>query len=737
MAKKKFTGISEKAHVDYPPDPCGVSRDKNGKFIGKYVYLSGEKDQPKLADLCRSWLKTYAADKNFYLTIDVETQGLDYINLQLLLISISWNGRNSVVFSPYFLWGKTDSTGVGESYELWLEVLRTIPINNQAVKFDLKWFLSKYRTFCKIKFCTMTAAQLAWPGCFPGRLFGLDALTKNLLKPLDISKAMQTSFIGQPVDQQFTNEQVAYAACDTMITHRLMPAILLRLVNQDLLNVWETEDLPTLQSLLKSEFLGITTDREKVEEVYEANLTKCSEIVDKLQEEYWKIPDEIRPAVTKKKGVPVFMPTSPKAIVEVLASVGIKTKGSAREILEELRVYHPHPIIDLILDHKEIFKIFVSTLKGWLDNDINPTTGCFHTNYAPNGAWATGRLSSSPQSQNINEDLRPLWIARKRHKLITADMSQFEFRACAGVTGEQYLIDLFFERAKYLDDIRAMATRFSFIDPDDFVKAIDDPKQEKLKLKEQLTEAEIAFARFFGTLDIHKKNAALIFGIPVEQVTAKQRKICKQLGYALLYGSGVPTIASSLYKEGITDITLKEIGAHRETFFVQLPKVKKFIDEVHADVLKKGYIVNTLGRKRYFDLCPKYMTNLYEKQLADAQREAVNWHFQSRNADALKLAMPMMDDIFEAKFGETRAYNLIKGQIESASWVEDLWYELFGDTPVCLLNVHDEVVVEAHDDIVDETAKIVVDCMIDAGGKSIGYTVPIESSVKIGDHWSK
>jgi hypothetical protein len=63
--------------------------------------------------------------------VDLETQGLDYINLNILLHSISWNGRNAVVFSPFFLWGSRDSKGQGEAYDLYMEVLRTIPISNQ------------------------------------------------------------------------------------------------------------------------------------------------------------------------------------------------------------------------------------------------------------------------------------------------------------------------------------------------------------------------------------------------------------------------------------------------------------------------------------------------------------------------------------------------------------------------------------------------------------------------------
>jgi len=400
LAKKKFSGIQEAQHPETIRRLCGVSRDKNGKYIGKYVYLSGEADQVLLEQLCESWLETYKQDDSFYLTIDLETQGLDPINCQILLVSVSWNGRHAAVFSPYFLWGKKNSTGVGRSYELWLEVLRTIPINNQNTKFDGKFLLAKYKILINYLFCTLSGAQLGWPGAFPGDRFALDVIAKNLLKPIELSKELQTSFVGQPVEQEFTEDQVAYAASDTLITHRLFPKIKQRLVNEGLWHLWEEMECKCISFLTKSEYKGILVDNDAINTSYETNLDKVYQLELALNEEYLKIPEDIRPVFPKE----IFNAKSYKQILEVADVLGIKLSGTGLDILKEIRVQHPHKILDLLVDHKEIYTRYIKTIKKWVEECINPVTGCIHPTYYVNGAWRTSRLSCVDESTELLTD---------------------------------------------------------------------------------------------------------------------------------------------------------------------------------------------------------------------------------------------------------------------------------------------------------------------------------------------
>jgi DNA polymerase-1 len=234
----------------------------------------------------------------------------------------------------------------------------------------------------------MTAAQLAWSGMFPTGRFSLDVIAKNLLKPLDISKVQQKSFIGQPVDQEFTIEQVAYAATDTLVTHRLYPEILKRLENVELLDVYNTMENPLLNHLVRTESKGILTDVEALAEQHEKKLDEIAEIEAELQRLYLEMP-EPRPKVSKGK----FNPNSPAQIISVMAARGLKLKSSGMDDLEEARINFEDPFLDKIIEHKKIYTRYIKLFNKWVDECINPATDCIHPTYYPCGASQTGRLS--------------------------------------------------------------------------------------------------------------------------------------------------------------------------------------------------------------------------------------------------------------------------------------------------------------------------------------------------------
>jgi DNA polymerase-1 len=313
--------------------------------------------------------------------------------------------------------------------------------------------------------------------------------------------------------------------------------------------------------------------------------------------------------------------------------------------------------------------------------------------------------SSDPNVQNIPKEARGILIARPDHSLITADYSQYEFRAAAAITGEQYLIDTFNERYNMLPLMIDIGSSYGVNDPDHLAKAA-------IAGKIKCTKGEMEQIRIFSNLDIHRRNASLVLHKDIDQIGDSDRSVGKTLGYALLYGSGPGTMLQQLFKSGVTNIKLTDCMTYREIFMSQLGKIAKFIEETHERVIDPGYIETILGRKRWFSLCPKYMTSRYEKELADAQREAVNWKFQASNADATKLGMVQMSDLFISEF-------------------EDMYQ------PHCLLNVHDETVTESHDLVIPKAKEIILNAMLDAGNRSVKYGVPIEVSVEVSKKWAK
>ena len=263
-----------------PPRRCGEVRDKQGVLIGRYIYLAAG-DEDLLAQFCDSWLKTYENDNRFFLTFDLETTGLDPLNGDILLCSVCWDGKNSIVFRPQ-----------GMDLTRWLEVLRTIPVANQNIKFDLKWVYHHWKVYSYVHFDTMVASQMAWAGCMEGKKFDLKNLADQILRGLKLDKTIRENFISRNANTQFTDDEIAYSASDAIITHLMIPLIKLRLANMQLMDLWEEVERPLIEILARSEYRGVLIDEEKVREMYETRTRELVRMSDALQNTFLEIPDD-------------------------------------------------------------------------------------------------------------------------------------------------------------------------------------------------------------------------------------------------------------------------------------------------------------------------------------------------------------------------------------------------------------------------------------------------------------
>ena len=178
-----------------------------------------------------------------------------------------------------------------------------------------------------------------------------------------------------------------------------------------------------------------------------------------------------------------------------------------------------------------------------------------------------------------------------------------------------------------------------------------------------------------------------------------------------MYGSGAPTIREGLAKDGIF-YTEKEVRALIDQFYVALDKVKLWFNDTHEFVYKNGYTKTPLGRRRYFDIPPKWKTNLYEKSLADARRAGVNHILQGCNADAIKIAMVEMMNEFRLSLPAD-------------------------EVPVIILQVHDELVLYCKTEIAPFVADTCKKWMVYGGRKATLDKVAISCSGGIFERWSK
>lgn len=242
--------------------------------------------------------------------------------------------------------------------------------------------------------------------------------------------------------------------------------------------------------------------------------------------------------------------------------------------------------------------------------------------------------------------------------------------------------------------------REAFIVEDGWQMIAADYSQVELRVVAHITNDPGLSTAFASNLDIHRATAATVLGIAPDSVTSDQRSLAKRVNFGLLYGMGANSLAQQ------AGISLKEAKKFVAAYFGGFPKVKQYIDETKQIAKDKGYVETLLGRRRYFPILSTQTrdarTNIMQRS---AEREAINHPIQGSAADILKIAM-------------IRIHNTLKKKKYKAR---------------LLLQVHDELILEAPDKEVKAVAKLVKDIMEDA--------YPLDPALKvefgIGSNWDE
>jgi DNA polymerase-1 len=345
---------------------------------------------------------------------------------------------------------------------------------------------------------------------------------------------------------------------------------------------------------------------------------------------------------------------SPKQIQEILFDkLGLPVRertpkgqpSTAESALQELALDYALP--RLILEHRALSKL-KSTYTDKLPECVNPQSGRVHTSYHQAVA-ATGRLSSSePNLQNIpirspeGRRIRQAFIAGAGQRLLAADYSQIELRIMAHISQDEGL--------------------------------------------------RRAFAQ--GT-DVHRATAAEVFGTPLEQVSADQRRSAKAINFGLIYGMSAFGLARQL---GIDRQAAQE---YVELYFSRYPGVKAYMEQTRIQAREQGYVETLFGRRLY--LPEINARNSQRRQYSE--RTAINAPMQGSAADIIKLAMLRVD-----------------------TWLRDS-----GIAARMIMQVHDELVLEAATDAVDAVVAGLRECMQEAAALS----VPLVVDIGAGDNWDE
>jgi DNA polymerase-1 len=220
-----------------------------------------------------------------------------------------------------------------------------------------------------------------------------------------------------------------------------------------------------------------------------------------------------------------------------------------------------------------------------------------------------------------------------------------------------------------------------------------DYSQIEMRIMAHLSRDEALIEAFNSGADFHAATASSVFGVPVEQVVAEQRRRIKAMNYGLAYGLSAYGLAQQL---GITPV---EATVLMEEYFSRFGGVRDYLHKVMAQARQDGYTQTILGRRRY--LPDLVSDNRQRREMAE--RMALNAPIQGSAADIIKVAMLRVDRALRASGLRSRM----------------------------LLQVHDELVFEVGPGERADLEALVRREM----GAAYPLSVPMEVSVGVGRDW--
>lgn len=232
-----------------------------------------------------------------------------------------------------------------------------------------------------------------------------------------------------------------------------------------------------------------------------------------------------------------------------------------------------------------------------------------------------------------------------------------------------------------------------FVPEEDYVFLDADYSQIELRVLAHMSGDETLIDAYRENADIHRTTAALVFHTPYEDVTELQRRNAKAVNFGIVYGISGFGLSRDL------NISRKQAEEYINDYFETYPGVKEFMDALVEEGKEKGYVTSLFGRRRPIpELVSK---NFMQRQFGE--RIAMNSPIQGTAADIIKIAM-------------IRVHSKLKeGNFRSR----------------LILQIHDELLIETHQDEIPEVTKILEEEMVHA----CELAVPLIAEVKQGTNW--
>ena len=398
---------------------------------------------------------------------------------------------------------------------------------------------------------------------------------------------------------------------------------------------YEVEN-PLCAVLADMEHTGFLVDRNALREYGES----MTDTIDALQRSIWNLAgEEFNINSPKQLGIVLFE--------KLMLPAGKKTKtgwSTNADILEKLR--DKHPIINEILDYRTLTKLKSTYADGLLK--VIDDDGRIHTSFMMT-VTDTGRLSSrEPNLQNIpvrkefGAQIRRMFVAPEGKVLVDADYSQIELRLLAHISGDETM-------------------RGAFISGE----------------------------------DVHAVTASQVFGIPLSEVTPRQRSSAKAVNFGIVYGISAWSLAQDI------GVFPAEAKAYMDAYLEKYSGVREYQKNIIEKAKSAGYVVTEYGRRRYL---PELKASNFAVR-SFGERVALNMPIQGTAADVMKIAMVNVHRRLKEEGLQSRL----------------------------ILQVHDELIAECPEHEAEKVCAVISEEM----ERAAAFSVPLVAEAKTGKTWAE
>lgn len=284
-------------------------------------------------------------------------------------------------------------------------------------------------------------------------------------------------------------------------------------------------------------------------------------------------------------------------------------------------------------------------------------------------------------------DALPLMINRRTNRVHTS------YNQAVAVTGRLSSNNPNLQNIPIRTD-RGREVRKAFVPRnDEFILLSADYSQIELRIIAAISEDKHMIEAFRNKQDIHAITAAKVYNVDLADVTSDMRRNAKSVNFGIIYGVSAFGLSENL------DISRTEAKTLIDNYFAQYPSIKKYMDNQIKFAQKNGYVQTVLGRKRWL----KDINSSNAVVRGYAERNAINMPIQGTAADMIKLAMISVHKAFKERNLRSRM----------------------------ILQVHDELVFDAHLSEVETIKPLILECMRNA----LPLAVPVEAEIGAGRNW--